>query len=64
MEQELGRYIMKKRYFTIVFLVFILMAVALTSDPSMKVVNKILVLNHEEDKDKIVIVIDPGHPNA
>lgn len=55
---------MKKRYFTIVFLVFVLMAVVLTSDPSMKVVKKIFVLNHEEDKDKIVIVIDPGHPNA
>lgn len=52
---------MKKKYFTILFLVFVLLAVILTSDRSIKVVKRIFVLNNEDDKDKIIIVIDPGH---
>lgn len=55
---------MKKKYLTIVFLVFVLLSVALTSDQSIKVMKRIFVLNHENDKDKIIIVIDPGHPHA
>lgn len=51
-----------KKYFSVVFLVLVLFAIILTSDPSVKVMKRILDAKDINTKDdQIVIVIDPGH---
>lgn len=53
---------MKKKYFSVFFLLLIVLAIALTSQPSVKVMKRIFNSNDSSDKkDQIVIVIDPGH---
>jgi N-acetylmuramoyl-L-alanine amidase len=51
---------MKKRYFSVVFLVLVLLAVTLTSDKTIKVMKRIFFTNNA-DNGRIVLVIDPGH---
>lgn len=53
---------MKKKYFSLIFLGLITLAIALTSDQSVKVMKRMFFMNNVETKmDQIVIVIDPGH---
>ncbi len=52
--------IMKKKYFSVIFLVLVLLAVTLTSDKSIKVMKRMLFTNNS-NKDRIVLAIDPGH---
>lgn len=52
---------MKKKYFSVIFLVLILLASILTSDESIKVMKRIFFTKQIEKEDQIVIVIDPGH---
>lgn len=52
---------MKKKYFTVGFLIMILFAVILSSGQSIKVMKRILVSNRAEKDGQITIVIDPGH---
>lgn len=57
-----GSYYMKKKYFSVIFLLLITLAIALTSDKSVKVMKRMLFMdNVGMEKDQIVIVIDPGH---
>ena len=57
---------MKKKYFSIVFLLFVVAAVTLTTDPSVKVMKRMFFTKDtaEAEKKEIVIVIDPGHLRA
>lgn len=50
-----------KKYFSVCFLLFILMAVILTSQPSIKVMKRIFFTQEKNPDNQIVIVIDPGH---
>ncbi len=50
-----------KKYFNLLFLLFILFASILSSEPSVKVMNQFFHHNVEAKKDSLVIVIDPGH---
>ncbi len=50
-----------KKYFSVFFLLFILLAIVLTSDPSVKVMKRIFFTQGEEHENQIVIVLDPGH---
>jgi N-acetylmuramoyl-L-alanine amidase len=50
-----------KKYFSIFFLLFILLAIILTSEPSIKVMKRIFFAPGPDDSGKIVVVIDPGH---
>ncbi len=57
----MGSYLMKK-YFSVIFLLLVLIAIILTSDPSVKVMKRIFnAKDINIKKDQIVIVIDPGH---
>jgi N-acetylmuramoyl-L-alanine amidase len=51
-----------KKYFSVIFLLLVLIAIILTSDPSVKVMKRIF---NEKDisikEEQIIIVIDPGH---
>ncbi len=50
-----------KKYFSLVFLILILIAVVISSDRSVKVMKRIFISNEVDINDAIVIVIDPGH---
>jgi N-acetylmuramoyl-L-alanine amidase len=53
---------MKKKYFAVVFLVLILLAVVFSSNQSIKVMKRIFATTMTDKNTKqIVIVIDPGH---
>lgn len=56
---------MKKKYFSIIFLIFVVAAITLTSDPSVKVMKRMFFTGATEtEKKEITIVIDPGHPRT
>ena len=50
-----------KKYFSIFFLLFVLIAIIVTSEPSTKVMKRIFFTEEKEEKNPIVVVIDPGH---
>jgi len=50
-----------KKYFSVFFLLFILVAIVLTSNPSLKVMKRIFFTQGKDSQSQIVIVIDPGH---
>lgn len=50
-----------KKYFSIVFLLLILLASLLTSDRSIKVMKSIFFTKEDPDNKLITIVLDPGH---
>lgn len=52
---------MKKKYLSIIFLVFIYLASILSSGESIKVMKNIFHTGDNKDERQIVIVIDPGH---
>lgn len=61
-EHELGSKLMKKKYFSVIFLAFVILAIALTSDKSVNVMKRIFFSkSNDTDKDRIVIAIDAGH---
>ncbi|MDD3174760.1 MAG: hypothetical protein PHF63_14080 [Herbinix sp.] len=56
---------MKKKYFSVIFLILVFLAVTLSSDQSVKVMKRMFFTNNMDSKeDQIVIVIDPGHPRT
>lgn len=64
-EYDNGKRIMKKKYFSIIFLIFVVAAITLTSDPSVKVMKRMFFTGAiETEKKEITIVIDPGHPRT
>lgn len=50
-----------KKYFSVFFLFFVLIAIILTSEPSMKVMKRIFFTQGKDSGNQIVVVIDPGH---
>ena len=52
---------MMKKYFSIFFLVFVVMAMLLTTNQSVKVMKSIFLTEEENDEERYTIVIDPGH---
>lgn len=50
-----------KKYFSVVFLVLILLATILTADRSIKVMKNVFFSKGDKDSKQITIVIDPGH---
>lgn len=52
---------MKRKYFSILFLILIILARILTSEQSIKVMKNIFDDNLDEETRDITIVIDPGH---
>lgn len=51
-----------KKYFSVIFLILVLLASILTSDRSIKVMKNIFHVDSKEKEEKqLVIVIDPGH---
>ncbi len=56
---------MKKKYFSLVFIVFVFLAVTLTSQKAVNVMKSMFFTNEvDTNKKPIVIVIDPGHPRT
>lgn len=61
----MGSNSMKKKYFSVVFLVLIMLVVLFASDQSVKVVKRMIVSNiAKKTEGQIIIVIDPGHPST
>jgi N-acetylmuramoyl-L-alanine amidase len=50
-----------KKYFSIIFLVLIMMASILSTDRSVRVMKNIFRSNEDQSKEQYIIVVDPGH---
>lgn len=50
-----------KKYFSLIFLTLVVLALFLTTDRSVKVMKSIFFTDESSEEDQITIVIDPGH---